>query len=282
MPRSCSRPPSVRSHARGQLAGDGLRRPERGHHEADRRRAQGQHGERAGDLASRRPGGEHRARAGRGRPGEERHRLHGPRPAVRVLADEVLAGRQVLAQQMLERHQPHEDHEARPHDPLHRRRVPASRRCAARPGAAATPAGRRGSGRECYGVVVDSVNVSVFEYAPVRSASLAPIGCLNAMSTRLVGRRSGPRRLRERHLQRLRQGERPVGQVRRVRRDRQRRVTGRGDDVGRGARLVRLGDTRRERPERGGRARASATTSRARCRRRCHPPSSSAPSRRCP
>ena len=33
-------------------------------------------------------------------------------------------------------------------------------------------------------MVVDSVNVSVFEYAPVRSASLAPIGCLNAMSTR--------------------------------------------------------------------------------------------------
>ena len=96
----------------------------------------------------------------------------------------MLAGRQVLAQQMLERHQPHEDHEACPYDPPHRRRVPASRRCAARPGAAATPAGRRGSGRECYGVVVDSVNVSVFEYAPVRSASLAPIGCLNAMSTR--------------------------------------------------------------------------------------------------
>ena len=34
-----------------------------------------------------------------------------------------------------------------------------------------------------YGVVVDSVNVSVFEYAPVRSASVAPMCCLNAIVT---------------------------------------------------------------------------------------------------
>src|SRR5690242_7206302 len=32
-------------------------------------------------------------------------------------------------------------------------------------------------------MVVDSVNVSVFEYDPVRSASLAPIDCLNSIVT---------------------------------------------------------------------------------------------------
>lgn len=34
-----------------------------------------------------------------------------------------------------------------------------------------------------YGVVVESVNVSVLLYAPVRSASLAPIDCLNSSVT---------------------------------------------------------------------------------------------------
>src|SRR5215468_10112463 len=34
-----------------------------------------------------------------------------------------------------------------------------------------------------HGVVVDSVNVSVFEYVPVRSASLAPMCCVNPMAT---------------------------------------------------------------------------------------------------
>ena len=34
-----------------------------------------------------------------------------------------------------------------------------------------------------YGVVVDRVNVSVLEYAPVRSASVAPMCCLNAIVT---------------------------------------------------------------------------------------------------
>ena len=40
--------------------------------------------------------------------------------------------------------------------------------------------GRAPSG---HGVVVDSVNVSVLQYVPVRSASLAPIGCLNSSVT---------------------------------------------------------------------------------------------------
>src|SRR3954447_11912347 len=35
----------------------------------------------------------------------------------------------------------------------------------------------------CYGVVVLSVNVSVLEYAPVRSASLAAIDCVNVTGT---------------------------------------------------------------------------------------------------
>lgn len=34
-----------------------------------------------------------------------------------------------------------------------------------------------------YGVVVDRVNVSVLPYLPVRSASLAPIACLNSSVT---------------------------------------------------------------------------------------------------
>ena len=34
-----------------------------------------------------------------------------------------------------------------------------------------------------YGVVVDRVNVSVLLYVPVRSASLAPIACLNLIVT---------------------------------------------------------------------------------------------------
>src|SRR3954464_1333613 len=37
--------------------------------------------------------------------------------------------------------------------------------------------------RTGYGVVVDSVNVSVLLYAPVRSGSSAPIGCLSAIVT---------------------------------------------------------------------------------------------------
>ena len=52
--------------------------------------------------------------------------------------------------------------------------------------------GRRGDGARrkvpagptsVYGVVVDRVNVSVLLYAPVRSASLAPIACLNPIVT---------------------------------------------------------------------------------------------------
>ena len=35
-----------------------------------------------------------------------------------------------------------------------------------------------------YGFVVDSVNVSVFAYAPVRNGSLAPIVCLKPIVTR--------------------------------------------------------------------------------------------------
>src|SRR5689334_5888179 len=38
-----------------------------------------------------------------------------------------------------------------------------------------------GSVPDLYGFVVDSVNVNVREYVPVRSASLAPIGCVNVM-----------------------------------------------------------------------------------------------------
>src|SRR3954470_16488494 len=34
---------------------------------------------------------------------------------------------------------------------------------------------------DLYGCVVDSVNVSVFEYVPVRSGSLAAIGCVNVI-----------------------------------------------------------------------------------------------------
>ena len=37
--------------------------------------------------------------------------------------------------------------------------------------------------RTGYGVVVDSVNVSVLLYEPVRSGSSAPIGCLSAIVT---------------------------------------------------------------------------------------------------
>src|SRR5690349_6192009 len=48
--------------------------------------------------------------------------------------------------------------------------------------AAATPGGRRGS-RSGHGVVVDSVNVRVLLYVPVRSASLAPIDCLKLIVT---------------------------------------------------------------------------------------------------
>jgi hypothetical protein len=44
------------------------------------------------------------------------------------------------------------------------------------------PAGAPGS-RTSDGAVVDSVNVSVLLYVPVRSASLAPIACLNSSDT---------------------------------------------------------------------------------------------------
>ena len=56
-----------------------------------------------------------------------------------------------------------------------------ARRARAGSGARRTiPAGPRPS---VYGVVVDSVNVSVLLYVPVRSASLAPIACLNPSVT---------------------------------------------------------------------------------------------------
>ena len=44
-----------------------------------------------------------------------------------------------------------------------------------------------------YGFVVDSVNVSVLLYVPVRSGSLAPIDCLKPIVTGLVGGRAAPR-----------------------------------------------------------------------------------------
>ena len=67
-----------------------------------------------------------------------------------------------------------------------------------------------------HGAVVDSVNVSVLLYAPVRNASLAPIACLKETVDRVVGHRRVPGRLRERDLQRLRQRERAVGQTARI------------------------------------------------------------------
>ncbi len=81
--------------------------------------------------------------------------------------------------------------------------------------------------RRCYGVVVDSVNVSVLLYAPVRSASVAPIDCLNLTVTASlevgadqvfsgVGAAeppTGANAVPVPGLQRLRQRERAVDQV---------------------------------------------------------------------
>jgi len=57
---------------------------------------------------------------------------------------------------------------------------------AARP-AIARPAAAAGAERpppsQGYGFVVDNVNVSVLLYVPVRSASFAPMCCLNATAT---------------------------------------------------------------------------------------------------
>ena len=49
----------------------------------------------------------------------------------------------------------------------------------------AGPNGRRSYvvSRSSYGFVVDSVNVSVLLYVPVRSGSVAPIDCLSAIVT---------------------------------------------------------------------------------------------------
>ena len=69
---------------------------------------------------------------------------------------------------------------------------------------------------------MDRVNVSVLLYVPVRSASLAPIACLNVIVTASLETGPGPRRLRELsrerpagrgHLHRLRQRERAVDQL---------------------------------------------------------------------
>src|SRR6478735_2138832 len=84
------------------------------------------------------------------------------------------------------------------------------------------------------------------------------VGALDELLERdvhvVVGDRGGPRGLRERDAQRLGEGERTVGQERRGRRDRQGRVTGGGDDVGRGGGRVVVLHARDERAERGGRA----------------------------
>ena len=56
------------------------------------------------------------------------------------------------------------------------------------------PAVSRRRPASAYGVVVHSVNVSVFEYAPVRSASVAPMCCLNVIVTGVVGHRRRSRR----------------------------------------------------------------------------------------
>ena len=104
-----------------------------------------------------------------------------------------------------------------------------------------------------YGVVVESVKVSVLLYAPVRSASLDLIGCLKPTVSRVVGHRTVPDQQRGRgggtadrrvragggepaRLQALGQRERAVDQVTRgggARRvgDAERRVTRGRDDV---------------------------------------------------
>ena len=118
-----------------------------------------------------------------------------------------------------------------------------------------------------YGLVVDSVNVSVLLYVPVRSGSLAPIDCLKPIVTAslevgpfhvLTVRRDRRVGAADAGLQRLRQRERAVdelaGVVRARVRDAQRRVTRRRDHGrGRGREVVPR-DARRERAERGRRA----------------------------
>jgi hypothetical protein len=61
------------------------------------------------------------------------------------------------------------------------------------------------------------VNVSVLEYVPVRSGSVALMGCMNAIATGSLDR-GGAGRLGELDDQRLRQRERAVHQVARVQR----------------------------------------------------------------
>ena len=102
-----------------------------------------------------------------------------------------------------------------------------------------------------YGVVVLSVNVSVFEYAPVRSASVALMACVNVTVTDVVGDRRRSRSLRERQTASGDGSENaPFDQLRRGSDDRQRRVTRRRDDGRRRRRRVVLRHARRERAER--------------------------------
>ena len=140
--------------------------------------------------------------------------------------------------------------------------------------------------RPFYGVVVDSVKVSVLLYVPVRSASLALTGCLKPTLTGSLetgppyvfsgrrqrrvgaGRRAGG-------LQRLGQRERAVDQVAGSGRarvgDRQRRVTGGRDHGRRGGGEVVLAEARRERRRSSPACPASARAWPGRCRRRCRP-----------
>ena len=74
--------------------------------------------------------------------------------------------------------------------------------------AAPTATARKSWAFSDQGFVVDRVNVSVLLYAPVRSASLAPIACLKAIVRPHVRHRRGPGVRRDRDLQRLRQAER--------------------------------------------------------------------------
>ena len=113
-----------------------------------------------------------------------------------------------------------------------------------------------------YGFVVESVNVSVLLYVPVRRASPAPMACLKATVTgslltgpgqvsRVVGlaepptgaeRGAGAGRARRRRAQRLRQRERAVDEAAGAASvgvgDRQRRVAGGADHVRGRARVV--------------------------------------------
>ena len=113
--------------------------------------------------------------------------------------------------------------------PLRRRARPAGR-CV---GVQRRPPGLRRAPL-AYGLVVDSVNVSVLLYVPERSGSLAPMLCENAICTASldvgpVQRLDGRRQRVPAHQQRLRQRERAVDEAPGGRRgrigDRQRRVT---------------------------------------------------------